>query len=358
MINAPYMQRKLVINLVFMALTFPMLAQPCYREYFKEGVEAYKDKDYLTALQKFDQAKECPDKPDSDQLLEWNSRAQKAYLALSLRQATDLDSLKTAQQKVDSLLFQLESEVEELKLRQGLGLAQNLAFRSLQTSPDNPILKALLALKAYRIQQELVGSEKDPNIFRSLYYAVKALEGEDFNRLYTGTAAIHFIDYLPSLDQVLTGTNRGLISKWTSDTSWMVVNDSLTNWTVLTHMNSKSPLPIWSVSPDGDWIAAAGPGTQICLWNKATGLHTQLDLHQQNAFRAMTFLPDASGLITAGMDNYINKYQLGAFGAEPLMTNGSPITDLTLTRDNTLIYCGMDGLLFSLSIAPTVGGFI
>ncbi|MCB0642945.1 MAG: WD40 repeat domain-containing protein, partial [Phaeodactylibacter sp.] len=143
------------------------------------------------------------------------------------------------------------------------------------------------------------------------------------------------------------------VLKYTNDSTWTQFADSAVHWTALTLLNPDAPLTLWDMSADGNWIAAAGPGSKVYLWNRNTGQKLQQDLHQQNSLRAIAFSPDQSGIVTAGLDNYINKYHFSAMGSEQLMTNGAPIVDMILTEDNRLIYCGTDGLLMSLQILPT-----
>ena len=349
-----FMRILLITNLLLFACLVSAFAQPCYREYLEDGVKAYKAQQYLVALQKFEAAADCPDKSSTSTLEEWTSKAKKAYYAYSKKQATNLDSLQIAKARADSLIVVLQANLETITHQQQLALAQSMAFRSLQTSPENQLEKALLSLKAYQIQQQEGGSLKDPNIFRSLYYSLKAIKGEDFNKITTSkNAAIYFMQYQEKYNQVITGNNLGAILKYSNDSSWTQFVDTSLHWDPLALLNPDAPLTIWDISPDESWIGAAGPGSKIYLWNRSTGQKITQNLHQQTSLRTLLFTPDLSGIITSGLDNYINKYHFSAMGSEQLMTNGAPIADMILTADNRLIYCGTDGLLMSLKMAPT-----
>ncbi|MCB0643214.1 MAG: hypothetical protein KDC44_16310 [Phaeodactylibacter sp.] len=207
------MRLLLITNLLLFACLVSAFGQPCYREYLEDGVKAYKDQQYLVALQKFEAAADCPDKSSTNTLQEWTDKAKKAYYAYSKKQATNLDSLQVAKARADSLIVVLQANLETVTHQQRLALAQSMSFRSLQTSPDNQNEKALLSLKAFQIQQEEGGSTADPNIYRSLYYAVKAIQGEDYNAITTSkNAAVYYMRYQEKYNELIAGNNRRLRS--------------------------------------------------------------------------------------------------------------------------------------------------
>ncbi|HIZ87629.1 MAG TPA: BACON domain-containing protein [Candidatus Coprenecus pullistercoris] len=74
------MSRRFIRRLVFLAATlmcsFVATAQSCYHSTRQQGISCYNDGDYNIAIDCFNAAKLCPDKPSSDDLDTWISKCR------------------------------------------------------------------------------------------------------------------------------------------------------------------------------------------------------------------------------------------------------------------------------------------
>jgi WD40 repeat protein/energy-coupling factor transporter ATP-binding protein EcfA2 len=97
----------------------------------------------------------------------------------------------------------------ELRL---ISIARSMAVKSLQES--DKILKSLSARQAYNIYRSNGGDESDPDIYSALYYAVKGLKGEDFNKAKAHTENVRSLIAAKNSDYIYSAGSDGQVFKW------------------------------------------------------------------------------------------------------------------------------------------------
>lgn len=69
--------KNLLVSLFFFLLLQPAHAQDCYAYLRQKGLEAFENKEFATALQKFEGAQKCPDAPPAPDVSEWIAKTKR-----------------------------------------------------------------------------------------------------------------------------------------------------------------------------------------------------------------------------------------------------------------------------------------
>ncbi len=71
--------RCIIFILVLMSLQSGM-AQDCFSSFYDEGIKAYNELDFDRAISQFQAARICDDRPGENDLDEWITKTQNAYV--------------------------------------------------------------------------------------------------------------------------------------------------------------------------------------------------------------------------------------------------------------------------------------
>jgi len=102
--------KKLFIVIIFLQLTAFAFSQDCYSFMHKEGETAYYAGNYSTALKNFNAAKECPDKPATNDLDTWIAKCNTA-----IKKADDAAAAKKLEEAKKAKEAAAAKKLEETK---------------------------------------------------------------------------------------------------------------------------------------------------------------------------------------------------------------------------------------------------
>lgn len=141
---------------------------------------------------------------------------QQKLLALAAekdaRAATERAKIEARIAKINEELADIEkAKAYNLRL---LSIAGAMAIKSKQLG-DSIQQKALVAKQAFIFHQRSGGNENDPYLYEGLYYALKGLYGDDFNKLKGHQANVRAIAQ-GSGNQIFSAGSDGRIIKWDS----------------------------------------------------------------------------------------------------------------------------------------------
>ncbi len=164
------------------------------------------------------------------------------------------DKATEAQQKA------MKEETKALKLRM-LSIAKSMAVKSLQES-DN-IIKSLVARQAYNLYINNGGSETDPDIYNSLYYALKNISNESFNTAKAHLDNVRAISTLKHNKNMYSAGSDGRIYRWIQSGHEFMPE-------LISHEKGKVHKAM-DVSPDGRFLVAGGDYSHLKLVNLSKG---------------------------------------------------------------------------------------
>lgn len=137
---------------------------------------------------------------------------QKKIAETKSREAKEQQKLAEANAKKaleqQQLALQASKEAERRRM---LSISQSMAVKSEQLKTDT-LLKGLLAFQAYSFNKEYNGTAWDPDVYKSVYYAIRLFEGEQFNLFEGHTSLIRTI--LQHNSTLYTGGSDGKLIQW------------------------------------------------------------------------------------------------------------------------------------------------
>jgi WD40 repeat protein len=112
-----------------------------------------------------------------------------------------------------------------------------------------------------------------------------------------------------------------------------------------TFRDAKHALKQLAFSPDGRWLAGAGPGNAVHLWNVAEGRYHGLALSRAGATLALTFTPDSCLIAIASTDRLL--HFVGIPTGEEVSAYPTPqgVSSVTIAPDNLTLAIGAKGAL-------------
>lgn len=168
-----------------------------------------KTQEAILAKQEAERQREIA-KENEQKARESEQKARESELkAIASEQKARENEQKAIQQ--EALAKKSEREARNQRL---LSVAQSMAVKSLQLD-DDPELQAINAQQAYRFHTENGGYEYHTDIYNGLYYAIKNIEGKDFNQLKGHTDKVSAIVASPKGNRVIySASSDGKIYKW------------------------------------------------------------------------------------------------------------------------------------------------
>ena len=190
----------------------------------KQRVEAERQKEY--ALQQKEEA-EKQRKYAEEKTQEAILAKQEAERQREIAKDNEIKAKESEKRAIASELLAKENEQKavqqealakkserEARNQRLLSVAQSMAVKSLQLD-DDPELQAINAQQAYRFHTENGGYEYHTDIYNGLYYAIKNIEGKDFNQLKGHTDKVSAIVASPKGNRVIySASSDGKIYKW------------------------------------------------------------------------------------------------------------------------------------------------
>ncbi|MCB8994591.1 MAG: hypothetical protein H6538_03175 [Bacteroidales bacterium] len=241
------------------------------------------------------------------------------------------------QAEADKQRKQAESASAVAKERRMLSIAKSMAVKSIQVTND-PGLKALMALQAFKFNQEYQGPVHDDDIYNSLYKSLKALLGPDYNVLNGHDNAVRSLTFIPGTSILISAGSDGKILKWD-------ISDPDKKFTVIAE--GIGVIEKINISPDGNMLAVATSRGGVKIYNLKTGNAAPISLAgSDDNIRSMAFSADNKTLFTTGLKPLIERWDLTAKTNTKFADTDSRINSLTISPDGGILAGGTkDGRL-------------
>jgi len=218
------------------------------------------------------------------------------------------------------------SKTERLRM---ISIAQSLGTKSIQI--QDKMQKSLLALQALQFNQEFDGYEFQADIYNGLYSAHKALQGDDFNIIDLHQGPLKAI--LPYQNMAITAGSDGKILK---------VNFS--EQKITSEIFAENPLIYHSmaISLDNKFLALGSEEGIINLYDLANQklIRNLEDIHKAGIW-ALAFMPDDSGLISAGNDKKIIYWDMSSFEHYEIGETESIINAISVHPKTNFVIAGL-----------------
>ncbi|HYW94559.1 MAG TPA: hypothetical protein VE870_03120 [Bacteroidales bacterium] len=213
-----------------------------------------------------------------------------------------------------------------------LPVIKSMTNQSVSSSGD-PDLHALLAYQAFLFNKEYNKDNFDAGIYTGLYQSVKTFRGNDFNVYEGHTNAVRSVDFMPNSSSFFSGGSDGTIMKWSLD------NQQKKPSTILSGHNI---IDLVKVSPNGKWLLFAESNAGLNLINLSGRNYTpDLMTGSEKNIRTIALAPDNNSVYTAGLDNYIEFWNITVRAARKLTDTESRVNALVVSPDGLLLAGGL-----------------
>ncbi len=265
--------------------------------------------------------------------------ATRAALAQQNLAAANTEKVAAIQNQEEA--DQQRKEAERARMaeftRRVLSTSESMSIKSLQINSD-PELKALLALQAFRFNEQYEGNNFTPEVYTSLYESVKSLLGDDYNYYKGHTNVVRAVSFLPRTSSFFSAGSDGRILKWN-------LNTSTTDFAVMA--SGRNVIDQLEVSSDGRWLLAAENRNGLLVINlESNNPVAELFSGREKNIRSITIASDNNTVYTAGLENYIEVWNLLGRSSRILTETESRINALSVSPDGSILAGGTrDGKL-------------
>jgi WD40 repeat protein len=227
---------------------------------------------------------------------------QKTFEALAAKKEADQQKL-LAQQSAKEALEQksiAEQANEKAKSLRMLSIAKAMAVKSVNLDRDI-MQKGLVAFQAYQFNEEYGGRKQDGDVYAGLYYALKALNEEDYNSLDGHTDAVKSMVFAGK--KLYSSGSDGKILAW--DVSSSKSEPHLTN-------ESNDINRVIAVSHDEKYLAKGTDKGAIQIYDISNNqLHKTFEGHKGGVW-SVKFAPNGKELYSIGADSTLAKWQISS----------------------------------------------
>ena len=230
-------------------------------------------------------------------------------------------------------VYEIDCEKEVFEFIRMLAISKTMSVKSQYIETDNN-LKGLLAYQSYKYNEEYGGNKHDPDIYNSLYLALKVLNEKNYN-IYNGHTQ-------PVRASVFDKTNKRLIS--TGSDGRILAWDNLTDTTKYSVIHENSLINrALAISDDGKWLACGTQNSIIQLIQLEAAKGEPIDIiDTKQIIWGMKFSPDNKYLYTIGSDTTISRIDLSNINNEVVAHCGSNIKCLAISNDGKTLAAGTD----------------
>jgi hypothetical protein len=245
-------------------------------------------------------------------------------------------AIQSAQEEKEERTEAEKAKEREYRQRM-LTTAQSMASKSLTTSDNN--LKALLAYQAYKFNKQYTGQTNHPDIYLSLYSALTAFDGKDYNSMKGHDGAVNNVVFIPNTNILYSSGGDGKIIRWDLNTG------SKTGRTLIDNNFINRSL---AISNNGRWLACGTTtsGIQLFNLNKPNTLPDILEGHT-GWVESLVFTSDNNGLFSTSTDKTIIYWDLLSGTNKEFFKHNYRISSITISPKGNLLAGGSaDGKVF------------
>ncbi len=236
------------------------------------------------------------------------------------------------EQEADAQKKQAEQAREEALQQRLLSTARAMAVKSLQITGDAD-LKALLAYQAYLFAGSSENVGLDIDFYSALYKSVKLLRGDDYN-VFTGhTNAVRSVAFLPNTSSFISTGSDGKLLKW---------NLNLSSNSPAVLLSGRNVLENVKVSYDGKWLLATESRMGMIYLDLSAPTLTPVQLNKGGELniRSIAIAPDNHTVYTAGLNSFIEVWNMNDLSVKKFTNTTSQINALALSPDGSILVAG------------------
>ena len=294
-------------------MPWALSAQDCYRDYIQQGISSYENLQFEEAINLFEAAGICPDKPEGgdDEVQEWLTKSRNGYI----------DAITTARDnalKSEEAARELQREAEK---QARISEANRLAYLATQElandNADEALILAYLGLSQ-------AGEESLP------------LVREAFGNSVAGALSTEFLghgDAVTGVGFLNDGSALWSISDDRSLKVWSVEDASL-----IQTFQFDSPITCHAISKSGDLVAVADQLGELVVSDDGGNEIKRINT-SESGLVSLVFSMNGSSLYGASRNGEIFRWQINGtdeisvnLDARPLEIVGSPNDDYFLVR--------------------------
>ena len=242
--------------------------------------------------------------------------------ALQQREIAERERQFAMEQKDKATVAQ--QKAEKLRL---MSIARSMAVKSLQES--NTIIKSLSARQAYNLYRKNGGVKMDPDIYNALYYAVKTLRGDDYNKAKAHTDNVRAILAASETNYLYSAGSDGQVFRWKQSGGEFIPE-------LINHEEGKVHKSM-DISEGGKRLVLGGHYPYLMLIDLNSLKSRKVDISSDN-LQYVSFTPDGSKIIYLVDNHTIMQWNFDT--SDELMTSDTKINAIDMNPKGQYLAVG------------------
>ncbi len=242
--------------------------------------------------------------------------------ALQQREIAEKERQFAMEQKDRATVAQ--QKAEKLRL---MSIARSMAVKSLQES--NTIIKSLSARQAYNMYRSNGGIKMDPDIYNALYYAVKTLRGDDYNKAKAHNDNVRAILAARGTNYLYSAGSDGQVFKWKRTGGGFTPE-------LINHEKGKVHKSM-DISNDGNTLVLGGNYPYLMLIDLNNLTSRKVDIASDN-LQYVSFTPDGNRIIYLVDNHTIMQWNFDT--SDELMTSDTKINAIDMNPKGQYLAVG------------------
>lgn len=256
-----------------------------------------------------------------EEALRANNNEKKAQENLALALKREKEAIEE-RERADANAERAEREFRIAQERLYRSTAKSLATKSIEMDEDT--LKAILAAQAYMFNTQHEGDAFDPDIYESMYQAIKNVKGEPNVLPSSHTDAVRALGF--SGDRMYSTSSDGTLLTW----DWN--SQTVASRTNLNNVMSRN----LAISPEGDLYLASSDQNAIVLGQEPGGGNNKVSMHDGEVWD-LSYIPGRKGFVSSGADKKIQY-----FNGDSIVTIATVNADVKALSANSRYIAGAD----------------
>ncbi len=235
----------------------------------------------------------------------------------------EADSAKTDAIVQAQIAEEQRQAAERLRFQ---SIAKSMSVKSLQI--DDPQRKGLIALQAYKFNEDYGIDNFDPDMYAGLYYALKDLKGDTLNHFKGHEGTVKTMTFSNAGQYLYTAGGDGNVFQWN-------IADPNRQPTTLASINNIGQA--MAISPNDQTLVTGFQSNYVFVYNLGGSGYDSL-VSANAEILDIEYLPDNSGFVTTGTSNAIEFCDLNTFTT--VATPEQPVYVLAVSPDGQTLAGG------------------
>jgi len=268
---------------------------------------------------------------EQQRLAEQSAAIARREQARAERQTEIAEEQRAEAQRQEQIAVEQREAAERLRFQ---SIAKSMAVKSLQM--EDTMGRGVIALQAYKFNQQFEGSRYDPDIYNAIFAAFQLLTHDSINHLKGHTASVRAMSYTNSGQHLYTASSSGSLLRWEMDEQGKSYENIF---------SSVHPIRALSISPDDRYLVAGDQDAtiQIIDLDNINGEPNLLEGHTEDVLD-IEFLPDGTGFVSTSLDRTVRFSDLQQLTT--IAENKSIVRVIAVSPDNKIIAGGTeDGII-------------